>query len=496
MQVRTFVSWAGLGMVATTACAMVLPVSSTTATLRPVIAPDVASPDRTPSHFNAGDTLAVDARLGHASLARGSDGSTFLAASVTANDSTREAPPLSLAIVVDRSGSMGGKKIADALAGAVGTVEHMRAGDTVSVVAFDGTASVIVSPTTVSESSRGDVERRIRAIRLGGDTCISCGLEMAMKQLDASDGASRDSVSRILLLSDGEATTGIKDAASLGTMAARMGDRGVTISTIGLGVDYDERLMSTVASSANGRHYFVADTSTLDAVFEGEFKSLEASVAAEAELAIDLAPGVEVERVFDRSFRREGAHIVVPFGSFSAKDEKTVLIKLHVPATADGVEDVAKLTLAYRDLARGGQASAAGDLALEVRSDGDAQRDLDPFVAARVARSGTVAALEQANTLFAQGKADEARATLAAQKARVESDKTLSANMPAPAKPRGRGLSSDFDDQRAALAQAESAIAPTAVAGAAGAPATPAPQSTQGKGAVKAAQKSASDLAF
>jgi Ca-activated chloride channel family protein len=320
---------------------------------------------------------------------------------------------------------------------------------------------------------------------------------MAMRQLESSDGASRDSVSRILLLSDGEATTGIKDAASLGAMAARMGDRGVTVSTIGLGVDYDERLMSAVASSANGRHYFVADTSNLDAVFEGEFKSLEASVAAEAELAIDLAPGVEVERVFDRSFRREGSHVVVPFGSFSAKDEKTVLIKLHVPARADGVEDVAKLTLAYRDLARGGQASAAGDLALDVRSDGDEQKELDPFVAARVARSGTVAALEQANALFAQGKGDEARATLAQQKARVESDKTLSANMPAPAKPRGRGLSADFDDQQAALAQAESAIAPTAVAGAGGAPAAaPAPQSTQGKGAVKAAQKSAADLAF
>ncbi len=493
MQVRTFVWWAGLGVVATTACAMVIPVSSTTATLHPAIAPDVTSPDRTPSHFNAGDTLAVDARLGHASIARGSDGSTFLAASVTANDSTREAPPLSLAIVVDRSGSMAGKKISDALAGAVGTVEHMRAGDTVSVVAFDSSASVVVSPTTVSDSSRSDIERKIRGIRLGGETCISCGLEMAMRQLDASDGANKDSVSRILLLSDGEATAGIKDASSLGAMAARMGDRGVTVSTIGLGVDYDERLMSAVASSANGRHYFVADTSKLDAVFDGEFQSLEASVAAEAELAIDLAPGVEIDRVFDRSFRREGAHVVVPFGSFSAKDEKTVLIKLRVPASADGVEDVAKLTLAYRDLARGGPASTAGDLALDVRSDGDDQKELDPFVAARVARSGTVAALEQANVLFAQGKGDEARATLAQQKARVESDKSLAANMPAPAKPRGRGLSSDFDDQRAALAQAESAIAPTAVAG--GAPAAaPAPQSTQGKGAVKAAQKSAADL--
>jgi Ca-activated chloride channel family protein len=495
MKVRSFVSWAALGMVATTACAMVIPVSSTSATLRPAIAPDIASPDRTPSHFNAGDALAVDARLGHASIARGSDGSTFLAASVTANESTREAPPLSLAIVVDRSGSMAGKKLSDALAGAVGTVEHMRTGDTVSVVAFDGSASVVVPPTTVSESTRADVERRIRTIHVAGDTCISCGLEMAMHQLDASGGAGRDGVSRILLLSDGEATSGIKDAASLASMAARMGDRGVTVSTIGLGVDYDERLMSAVASSANGRHYFVADTSNLDAVFEGEFKSLEASVAAEAELDIDLAPGVEIERVFDRRFRREGSHVVVPFGSFSAKDEKTVLLELHVPASLEGIENVAKLSLTYRDLARGGPASAVGELALEVRSDGDEQKELDPFVAARVERSGTVAALEQANSLFAQGKGDEARATLAQQKARVESDETLSADMPAPAKPRGRGLSADFDDQKDALARAESAI--EAKPSASGAPAAaPAPQSTQGKGAVKAAQKSASDLAF
>ena len=94
--------------------------------------------------------------------------------------------------------------------------------------------------------------------------------------------------------------------------------------------------MAALADEGNGRHYFVANASGLPAVFAQEFDDILASVAKEAELAIELAPGVEVAEVFDRSFRREGSKIIVPFGTFSAKQEKTVLVKLRVPADREG----------------------------------------------------------------------------------------------------------------------------------------------------------------
>src|SRR6185436_11493963 len=103
------------------------------------------------SHFTAGKTLTVDARLGHASVESGRSAETLLFASVSgASDTAAQqagAPPLQLAVVIDRSGSMKGERLANAIAAAVGTVERMREGDTVTVVTFDTEAQIIVPPT-------------------------------------------------------------------------------------------------------------------------------------------------------------------------------------------------------------------------------------------------------------------------------------------------------------------------------------------------------------
>src|SRR4029079_14105162 len=85
-----------------------------------------------------------------------------------------KAQPLELAIVVDRSGSMKGERIANAVAAAVGAVDRMRDGDSVVVVSFDTQAQVVVPRTVVDASTRQSITSSIRTIRLGGDTCVSC----------------------------------------------------------------------------------------------------------------------------------------------------------------------------------------------------------------------------------------------------------------------------------------------------------------------------------
>lgn len=503
MRVRTLALWAALGVVSTSAAAFAIPVPA--APSRVDLRPDPpAGPtaDVDISHFTAGQTLTVDARLGHASMRRvvgnAAQGETFVFASVTGADTGAAASPVSLALVIDRSGSMVGRKIANAIAAAVGAVERMRDGDTVTVVSFDTAATVVVPPTRVTASSRPGILSGIRGIRLGGDTCISCGLEEAMRQLEATPSSGRDQVSRMVLLSDGEATHGIKDLPGARQMASRMRDRGVTISTIGVDVQFDERFMSAIAVESNGRHYFVADASGLPAIFNEEFQSLEASLAQNAELVIEPASGVVIEEVFDRSFRREGGRVVVPFGTFSAREEKTVLMRVRAPIDRDGVQPVASMRLSYRDLVQRTDGSCAGNLALVVKSDGSEQRDIDPFVAARIARSRTSAALTTANSLYKAGNVDAARATLAQQQAALKKEEAQAFNAApkAPAKARGRNLNDDFKDQEDAISQAQAGFSGAASAAGAPAAAPPAPTTTAGKGAVRANQSKATDLAF
>ncbi len=494
MKLKTTVILAVAGILASAAGAFAIPMSHTSATADPAVATTdlrATNDPKDPSRLTAGDTLLVDARLGHASIAKNARGETFLFAQVGAADdkdaAAKATPPMNLGIVIDRSGSMKGDRIANAMSAAVSAIERLREGDSVTVVAFDTVAKVVVPPTRVSAGTRPQMEAAVRAIRLGGDTCISCGMQEAMAQL-AQTPLSGDHINRMILLSDGATNTGIKDMPGLRAMAGRMSAKGVTISTIGVDVDFDEKVMAALAQEGNGRHYFVASSSALPAVFSQEFDDLLASVAKDAELVIDLAPGVEVAEVFDRTFRREGNKVIVPFGTFSAKQEKTVLVKLRVPADRDGAQPVADVKLAYRDLLKKADSTATGSLAVWVKSDGTEQRDLDPFVAARVERSRTAQTLTDANKLFESGRVDEARAKLASRK--VDLKKTtddalaLAATRPAAAAPSraNRSLDKDFEEQAGAIANAEKNFAqpPSAPGSAAGGPSS---RSDQGRAA-------------
>ncbi len=532
MKLKTTLAFALCGVLASAAGAFAIPMTPAghvAATKDPWVSETKVGGETVPSdpaRVVAGDTLAIDARLGHASLAKNGRGETFLLAQIAAAEdksgTSAASSPMNLALVIDRSGSMKGDRIANAMNAAVSAIERLRDGDSVTVVAFDSAAQVVVPPTRVSTASRASMEAAVRNIRLGGDTCISCGLQEAMQQL-AQTSLSGDRVNRMILLSDGATNSGIKDVPGLRAMAGRMNAKGVTISTIGVDVDFDEKVMAALAAEGNGRHYFVANASGLPAVFAQEFDDILASVAKEAELSIELAPGVEVAEVFDRSFRREGNKIIVPFGTFSAKQEKTVLVKLRVPADREGTEAVAEVKLAYRDLLKKSDGTAGGQLALAIRGDGTEQKELDPFVAARVERSRTAATLTDANKLFEQGRVDEARAKLARRQIELKriEDESLafakaSPKKSAPARS-AKSLDKDFEDQLGAVATADRNFAPAppprpsatsrgdsfgaggfAVAAAppAAAPAAVSPQSREGKASVRLNQQSASEMGF
>ena len=504
MLVRTFALWSALGVSVATAGALLLPAPAAhgrglaAGADTPALAP--ASPQ---AHFLQGSTLLLDGRLGHASLARdarGGTGSTFVLATVTGtqpdSDDRLAPPPVHLAIVVDRSGSMAGPKMSNAVAAAVGAVERMHDGDRATIVGFDTAARLIVPPTSIDASTRPAVESAIRSMRAGGDTCISCALERATEALDSVPG-SRDEVRRILLISDGEATTGVRDVGGLRRLAARARDCGISVSTIGVDLAFDERVMAAIAQESNGRHFFVPDPSALSQAFDEELGALQTAVASDAELTLEPAPGVVVDEVFDRSFRREPGRIIVPLGAFDAKQEKTVLVSVHVPVDADGSEPVVRMSLGYRDVLRRQDDRCAGSLALDVRDDGTEQRDLDPFVAARVDRSRTAHALLEANELFSQGRSGEARTQLARRQAELAKDAPRAvaeaAALPTATAGLARDVKSDFGDQEKALAQAQAGLgAAASAAPAAGPPAaTPAARS-----ALKSNQATATDLAF
>ena len=378
--------------------------------------PVIAPVDR--SHFQAGKTLMVEGRLGHAVLPASVDSETYLFLDVSgANVVARNPAPLDLSIVIDRSGSMAGKRLTNALAAARTAIQRLRDGDVVSVVSFNTGVEVVVKPTMIDVTSRTRMLGQLASIRAGGDTCISCGIDTAMRLLGERDGM----VNRILVLSDGQPTAGVRGVDGFRQIAENCRRMGAAVTTIGVDVSYDEKVMSVLARGSNGHHFFVADPAGLPAIFDQEMASLTRTVANRAELTVDLAPGVFVEQVFDRAVTGDGSQLVVPLGTFSAGDHKTLLVRLRVPRGAAGERPVAAVRLRYDDLAESKPGSCEGHVATRLSTDSSELTPLDALVSGRVSATETAATLETANELFRAGRADEARGLISRQQLRLAS---------------------------------------------------------------------------
>ena len=394
--------------------------------------------------FSVAGTLKLEGRLGHASLKAASPEETFMLLEVSGTDAGKgAAPPVALSLVIDRSGSMKGTRHQNALQAAAGAIERLHDGDTVSVVAFDTRTETIVPSTTINASTRQNILASVRAIQLGGDTCISCGIEGGLAELAKASGSNGSIVKRMIVLSDGDTNNGIRDVPGFRSLAQRSMGQGVNITTIGVDLEFNEKIMSAIAQASNGRHYFVENDRDLARVFDAEAASLTESVANDAVAEIELAQGVEVVRVFDRTFTRSGSRISVPLGSVAKGETKTVLVKVRLPKSDKGSLSVASAKLAYRDLVENKDSSQSGKLAVELVDDSGQVSPFDSVVLDRVQRSETGAALREANSLFSVGKADEARKRLEQQQ------RAVNAARPAAAKTAPSGRAKDVDESLA-----------------------------------------------
>lgn len=420
------------------------------------------------STFVSGKTLLLEGRLAQAKMLADQSNETYLFVDIHSElDPTLDplgsaASPINLAIVMDRSGSMAGQRERNAFDAAEGMIRRLRDGDTVSVVSYSDEAKVLIPVTTVDAINR---ERIVTDLRLGttelptGHTCISCGIDLGRRTLEHR----RPGISRMLLLSDGEANRGTRDEQGIRVLARQARNEGVTISSIGVDVDYNEKLMSAIARESNGKHYFSETGGNLAEIFEQEFQSLIRTVATEGKLVVELAPGVRVAEVFDRSYQQVDRRVIVPLGSFAVGEQKTLLLRLDVPASPLGERPIASVSLTYTGVAQTGLANqdpgeCFGELAAQLTRTPSEVSPLDAIVLARLTRAETSRTLNSANDLFNQGRGGEAQALLESQLEKISTRKKSAGDAAGAAgfaDPFDRNLDDDFAAQTGAIGKAK-----------------------------------------
>ncbi len=236
--------------------------------------------------------------------------------------------PATLQVVLDRSGSMGGDRLEGAKTALLGLVDRLNPSDNLGVVAFDNAVQIVVPAGPLT--NKAAVKAAIAAIEAGGSTDLSAGYLRGLQEAQRVAGPTGDTV---LLISDGHANAGVTDADQLSSVAAQAKAKGVTTSTLGFGLGYDERLLAALARGGAGNELFAEEADSAVAKISGEVDSLLDQVAQAASLRLtwsQYVAGIDVLNDLTMIGLPDGA--MLELGSFYAGETRRLLITLKIPS--------------------------------------------------------------------------------------------------------------------------------------------------------------------
>jgi len=364
--------------------------------------------------FAAASDLNLDVRPENRTIlipGRG-DGTVQIQVIAPDDPAPRRRPNMNLSLVIDRSGSMSSARKLDFVKTAAHQlVDMMGPDDILSIVAYDDRVTVPWRARRV-DGNRETLHRIIAGIYPGGSTFLSGGLDEGFRQ--AVEGRRRGYLNRVLLLSDGLANVGVTHRGALREMAGNMARQGVSVSTFGVGNDFDEELMAGAASAGGGNYRYLGDPEGIVAALSDELQSASRTYASDVEIIIRLRRDCRFGSVLGREWRREGDSYVIRLGDLPAGGRRTVFASLNVDGDRPGMREVGDVTLRYRDPVSEKTVTAASrTVSLELVRDERLHREgFDRSVQERKAVAESSAMVQEAARLADEGKKDKAKEML------------------------------------------------------------------------------------
>ena len=247
--------------------------------------------------------------------------------------------PVALAVVLDTSGSMVGEKMEQAQRAVIELVERMHPDDRIAIVAYSHEAVVVQPLATVSEV-RQSLSARIRGLYASGGTNIPAGLSLGAQTLAS---APAEMSHRLVLVSDGLDGSGVP-LVGVQTEVVGRANGGTTTSALGVGTDYDERWLTTVADAGRGNYEFLARGGELTAFLTRELEQAATTVADQAFVRLALPTGWRIARAYGA--QPDGG--TVPLGALFAGERRRVTLRMEIEADAPGSVAELGATLGYR----------------------------------------------------------------------------------------------------------------------------------------------------
>jgi Ca-activated chloride channel family protein len=283
--------------------------------------------------------------------------------------------PLNFALVLDRSGSMTGEKLRTMKEAVKNIVDQVGENDILSIISFESRSEVLVSAQPAKDKKA--IKRSIDKIRDGGGTNIATALQAALRQV--STHANEERVSRIILLTDGEATDRQEDSYRI---ADEAGAKGIPIVGLGFGQDWNEAFLIELAdrsiSAHPGSHLGMADyiprPEDANKIFQEVYQSMQV-VANNLIVTIRMVQGLEARRIWQvvpmiRELGTsvvEGRSIQIPIGQLE-RSGAAYLVEIMLPSRPEGLIRFAQVDVTFNTPEHGPQRQAT-DLILKYNAD-------------------------------------------------------------------------------------------------------------------------------
>lgn len=312
--------------------------------------------------------------------------------------------PYHLALVIDRSGSMAGEPLAEAVRCAAHIVDRLQPTDVAALVTFDDRVRVPVAAAPVGD--RRALHAALGAIRAGGSTNLYGGWKAGADAI--APGAAQAALARVILLSDGNANVGeVQATEDIAQASAAAAAQGVTTSTYGLGRDFNESLMVEMGKRGAGNHYYGETAADLFEPFAEEFDLIASLYARRLHLTLSAPAGVVIKVRNDYPNEERDGFLSIRLPDLPYAAEAWALVELEVPAGLALESGTQLLQAGVTGTTPDGVPIAFHDVVLTMKAVTPPAWNVllaDPAVTARLAEVEAAALLQAARAAAAHGQ--------------------------------------------------------------------------------------------
>jgi Ca-activated chloride channel family protein len=354
-------------------------------------------------------SLRWDLKLANPYLLQGTNDELVLNLNITGEEYTvKERPPVNLVLVLDRSGSMSERgKLEYAKKAANEIISSLSSNDRLGIVAYSTNVELLF-PIQILEDKR--IARNVvNSLYPTNSTNLSGGLIKGINQIESV--LNKEYLNRVVLLSDGLANAGITNISQINKISRRASEMGIGITTMGLGANYDETMLTSIAEYGAGNYYFIESPTQIASIFNKEFGQLVRTVAKNPRIKLHLEPGVKIKDVSGYKYFEKDGNIEINPGDLFGGQERNILIRLDVPTNQVGSNKLAKAFLEFDDIANRKSVTYSEELDYKVtKKKGLVLKNENKEVGARAASVQAASEFYRAARLYEDGKLDEAMA--------------------------------------------------------------------------------------